>query len=479
MKTVMGRIQQRNRFRGLSCLLGGGLLLIALIVPAYGAKSEAGKAQVFKLREVSMFEKGNSDFERGQASECKDQPLAEVKAYPDFKSAKPIYGTVRFGAKHEEPDSGLLFHFAVDESEGTGTGHDRFYFDLDRDLNLRNDAVVLRRTPAGAKPTNARTKEDVHYGLLRISFEMGAAGQRLVEIQPRLVVSEYEGKLYNRVSFVRTRYYEGDIKIGSKEFAVTLGSDFSISGRMDVSSTALILEPKDHAQPQARWWGADRLMAVHKIDGRFFTFSASPIGDELTVRPYDGELGTLTVGPGKRSVEKLAVRGSLQARERAVAVGDPGGQWSQKAVRDCRLPIGDYLPAYLTFDFGRLRIGVSQNYHSDGKPRDRAERPLVYGIQIRKDKPFVLDFANRPDVMFASPAKGLRIKRGEEIQVKAVLVDPGLDLMIRDLDDTTRKQTKDANGKALGYERDLSLDPTVLITRANGEKVAEGVMPFG
>jgi hypothetical protein len=51
--------------------------------------------------------------------------------------------------------------------------------------------------------------------------------------------------------------------------------------------------------------------------------------------------------------------------------------------------------------------------------------------------------------------------------------------MIRGLDDTGRKQTKDAEGKALGYERNLSLDPKVVITRAGGEKAAEGVMPFG
>ncbi len=91
----------------------------------------------------------------------------------------------------------------------------------------------------------------------------------------------------------------------------------------------------------------------------------------------------------------------------------------------------------------------------------------------------MLDFAAKPDVMFASPAKDQRLKLGEELQVKAVLVDPVLDFMIRNLDDSTRKQTKDTNGKALGYERNLSLDPIVLITRANGEKVAEGVMPFG
>ncbi len=89
------------------------------------------------------------------------------------------------------------------------------------------------------------------------------------------------------------------------------------------------------------------------------------------------------------------------------------------------------------------------------------------------------DFSNKPSVMFASPAKDTTLKRGETLQVSAVLTDPKLDFMIRGLDDTTRKQTKDAGGNAIGYERNLSLDPKVLITRVNGEKVAEGVMPFG
>ena len=91
----------------------------------------------------------------------------------------------------------------------------------------------------------------------------------------------------------------------------------------------------------------------------------------------------------------------------------------------------------------------------------------------------MLDFSNKPDVMFASPAKDQQVKLGESLEVKAVLVDPKLDMMIRNLDDTTRKQTKGPDGQPLGYERQLSLDPQVTITRANGEKVAEGVMPFG
>ncbi len=67
-------------------------------------------------------------------------------------------------------------------------------------------------------------------------------------------------------------------------------------------------------------------------------------------------------------------------------------------------------------------------------------RTRTYGIKIRKDEPFVLDFSNKPEVLFASPAKDKTFKPGEEISVKAVLVDPVLDIMIRRLNDTTRKK---------------------------------------
>ena len=103
-------------------------------------------------------------------------------------------------------------------------------------------------------------------------------------------------------------------------------------------------------------------------------------------------------------------------------------------------------------------------------------------MKIRKDAPFVLDFANKPDVVFASPAKDRIARPGDEVEVKAVLVDPVLDIMIRGLDDTrrTKKETvKPANGQEYRYERPLSLDPKVTISDSAGKTVAEGVMPFG
>jgi hypothetical protein len=136
--------------------------------------------------------------------------------------------------------------------------------------------------------------------------------------------------------------------------------------------------------------------------------------------------------------------------------------------------VGDYTADLLYVYYGSLRIELSHNYHSDGKPRD-SERDRKFAVAIRKDRPFTLDFSNKPDVMFASPAKDQTFHPGDTVSVKAVLVDPGLDLMIRELNDTRKKDKKGANPGA----RDKSLDPLVTITDSSGKTVSEGPMPFG
>ena len=455
------------------------LFLCVLAVPGVAgsafAAAEDGKGEVFKLREVSVFEQSEDSFLRGQTAQNQDKPFAEVKNYPAFVSKKPVYGSVRFAADYGQTNGGLLFYFAMDESKGTGKGYDRLYFDLNRDLDLRNDPVVK---PQGHPPDRASLryggiKQQVIFDLLSINFDFGPAGAQPVQIMPRLTVTLYDKEEYKQVTFVRTRLYEGEIKLGGERYQARLGDDYLIRGRLDQPGTALVLTPNAGGS-RMYWWGADRLMAAHKARGRFFMCSANPTGEQLTVRPYPGDLGTFEIGPGGRAITNLTVAGSLEAKELAVPVGGDLEGGSPKPAPRCELPVGDYLPNYITVQFGRLRIEISQNYHSDGKPRDRGGRDRVYGMTVRKGQPYVLDFSNKPDVMFASPARGQRFKPGDSIEVKAVLVDPKLDFMIRGLEDATREK---ASPESRG--RYLALDPKVLITRANGEKVAEGVMPFG
>ncbi|MGP8235701.1 MAG: hypothetical protein ACLQVW_09845 [Limisphaerales bacterium] len=128
-------------------LLVCGLLGVGVVSRIRGA-IESNNNATFKLREVSVFDKNQEPFIRGEICRCQEKPFAEVKNYPNFASKAPIFGAARFGAKAFQPDSGQLFYFAVDESRGTGKGYDRLYFDGNQDLDLRNDPVVkLQQNP--------------------------------------------------------------------------------------------------------------------------------------------------------------------------------------------------------------------------------------------------------------------------------------------------------------------------------------------
>jgi hypothetical protein len=512
----------------------GGLTLAfvfwnAAAVLAADAKTGPEEA-VFEMRERSALtpERGPSGqmLTRGQYAECGTTPFKEVKAYPKLKSKHPLYGKVKF-----DPDpanrKGVEFYFVLDESDeaeaaekkksdgqqheranedkaksagaaddGTSrdpraastpklSRYDRLYFDLNGDLDLSNDSALkpMKDPPRSALPSYSGGGEQMVFDYLSIKFDYGPGiGARPFRILPWFMASE-DGK-NNAMYFVATVAREGTIRIGQYGFTALLAQPYVITGRFDRPYTALYLTPFDPHARQRSYGGfdADMLSTFQRVDGELYTISSTPLGDKLKVRPYRGDLGLLKLGPGGRDIRDMSFSGSLRSTTAALAFGGeavPAGE--EKKVREYAFPVGDYLPSYVSVQYGALRIAVSDNYHSDGKPRDM-ERQRTYKIRIRKDKPFVLDFSVKPQVLFASPAKDQTFKPGDEIRVAAVLVDPALDIMIRRLDDTKRTEKvtlKSANGPERSYERPLSLDPTVTITDASGKTVSEGKMPFG
>ena len=227
------------------------------------------------------------------------------------------------------------------------------------------------------------------------------------------------------------------------------------------------------------WWGSWSLHSYHMIDDKFFEFMLIEEGTKIAARPYEGQLGLLRVGKGNRQLEKAQFRGSMK-QEGAVAVplGTIKEHWPE-AVTECKIPVGDYTPYIMTVTYDNLSITVSNNYHTNAQGQSEREKQTVYGISIRKDQPYVLDFSREPAVVFDEPSKDkTTFKRGEEIKFAAVLVDPDLDIMIRRLNDTSAQVEKESSS-GRKYTRPKSLDPKVVITWADGEIVAEGVMPFG
>ncbi len=80
--------------------------------------------------------------------------------------------------------------------------------------------------------------------------------------------------------------------------------------------------------------------------------------------------------PGK--LTNFSVTGSMHTRDWAVAAGGDIKDGRPVEAGRCQVPVGDYLPEYLTLQFGRLRIALSQNYHSEGKQRSRDGPPRTF-----------------------------------------------------------------------------------------------------
>ena len=256
----------------------------------------------------------------------------------------------------------------------------------------------------------------------------------------------------------------------------------------------ICLFPKDRPMDYPWWEGAQQLNSMHVIGETYYSFTTNSTGDKLFVHPYEGELGTFEVGAGGRDTHEVTITGSLLSKDTAVAIGGELKNGWPKSAQSCQVPEGNYLPGYMSISLSTLNkeisddgqseslstlsIRISNINHSDGKSNDM-NRPRIYGIKIRKDKPFVLDFSNEPEVVFASPTKGQRVKPDDELLVKAVLTDPKLDIVIGILQGKHREVITNPEGKKSRKESVGPIHPKVVILRADGEKVAEGVMPFG
>lgn len=231
------------------------------------------------------------------------------------------------------------------------------------------------------------------------------------------------------------------------------------------------------------WWGSWSLHSYHKIDDKFFEFMLIEEGTKIAARSYKGELGVIKVGKGGRELEKVEFNGSVYQQGNVSApIGTIEEHWTAP-LPECKIPVGDYTPYIMDVTYGNLSVKISNNYHTNAQGQS-ADKEIVYGMQVRADKAYVLDFSNKPMVVFEQPPKSkTSFSRGENIKFVAVLIDPKLDIMIRGLNDTSvtlDREYKDQDGKVIHTAKvPKSLDPNVVIARADGEVIAEGIMPFG
>jgi len=423
-------------------------------------------ATAFELKETSVFdlpETVRGGFLLVTYSACGTEPDEAVRRYPVFTSDKPLYGSFQVGGEQRKPETGYHYPFAIDESRGTGQGYDRIYIDLNLNGDLADDACrhPMKDVPEKALVAPGSYVAQVCFDPVTVQVTPEDDPQHRLEVIPRFF-AEKSGRSF--ATLMPTTVHTGTIRIGWKKFDAVLGHSRGILGWFNHPTTGLFLLPAGQPgdSPFPRWYGGTQLKAMHRSLGTYYRLSATPNGDRLFVWPYQGPFGELKIRAGERKVWTMLATGILESRDAAISLTEGFGGNNAPTSDSYRLPVGDYGPLMLNVKLDSLSCLLLRNSHADGKPRGRAEQgPPVYAIKIREDKPFVLDFSGKPQVVFASPAKDHRVKLGSELEVKAVLVDPALDIMFR------------------AISQGGQLNPRVVIKRADGQVVAEGTMPFG
>jgi hypothetical protein len=275
---------------------------------------------------------------------------------------------------------------------------------------------------------------------------------------------------------------KANVRIGQKEYlAILAPAGF---GRFDQPmSTRLLLTPvEDVGKPRVSL-GPDYLGAMREFEGKLYCFRTTPSGDELRFGPYHGDLGVLEVGPGGRAITELGVIGGLQSRDTFVPLGEQSPVAPKEFPRRYMVPVGDYQPVSFTVQYGRLRFSsraLTQTVQTtaDGQAPEKS----AYPIQIRKDKPVVLEFSGKPEVALLGPPKGQSFKPGDTVRFSAMLTEPWQRITITGLWDTTQQQGEvkyrigDKEVSAPNYAR---LDPDIVVRNSKGEELAKGKMPFG
>jgi hypothetical protein len=512
---------------------------------AAAAEQEAGQGfvltnpLVFALEEVPALGKEDTSgqvpyrYPRGQSVRCGPARSSEVKKYPELKSKRPLYGSVKFGGSPLEPMSGTTFHFVLDETgeaekkpaDGGGAEaktpadtpkaagkaerskpsqsrslarsaasdpldsfalpvsqqtYDLLYFDRNGDFDLTNDGVIR----LDAKPVFEALPGRPSHGLsgeMELAFDFGpAVGQRPFPIA--VAALAYQGTAF--VSFLPKTARRGKVTLGEEQYVAVLSQATMITGRYDRPSTRLELMRVDRPATTMLLQPGS-LGQIHWVGEQLVSVSASPLGDTLTIAPYRGDTGSLEIGPGGRAITELGLGGQLTSRTGTTTTlgSTPRGlSLPESLPRRYTLPVGEYGLPTMTVQHGRLRFNArTVPVRASGSASPSAKTPM-FPIQIRKDQRFVLEFSGKPEVVFMNPAKDNSFRPGDKVAVRAMLTEPWQGFQITGLWDMTRKQGETRyrlEGREVVIPQYARLDPTIAIKNPAGEVVAEGKMPFG
>jgi len=339
------------------------------------------------------------------------EPSPLVRKYPQFVSAKPLFGSFFTDiADHEErPDAGRPY--AVDESKGTGTGYDTLYLDANYNLDLTDDKPV--------KGVQSST-EDYRTCFDEIAVHDGEGGAEVV-VAPRL---EEASRVFWLVGFPPRYIREGTVRIGGRECTVTLMGGKSGSGGFDEPSTLMrvVVAASDARIGQTVLWhrydqsGIQVTLGTRfQLGDEWYSLSATPDGNQVTVHRYRGDFGVVRVSHNGKTAGNVVRGGLLRGRDGMNALlpqGEPSGAAPYEG--ELCVPAGDYVPENIG-----VSVGVPYLF---ARWRPTGEDGVTYAdrdyfLKVRKGAPCTLDVESSAEILWGQSDGDKAYTAGDTISV--------------------------------------------------------------
>jgi hypothetical protein len=270
----------------------------------------------------------------------------KIKGLSKLVSSKPY--VVEYTLDGLGDDGGLVI--VCDESKGTGKGYDTAYIDTNRNWDISDEKPISWSIDeAGGGMVTGWTEVQSHQGSL-------SSEHTNHPVMIRLSVYRGGGN-YFQVRPERKGGWRGSIESnkGKIEF-VPIDGDLFYADVNGIGHAVL--------------WTGDRHMMraseVSSIANRLYKIRVNGIGNKVSVEPYDGPAGTISV--------KISEIGGLKGRAVSLGISGATGEYSLKDLSDSSLlPVGMYTLQNCDIALGskqlnNLNISVSLTRELEVKP---------------------------------------------------------------------------------------------------------------
>ena len=267
----------------------------------------------------------------------------KLTAEPSYRSQKPLYFSVKLGT-----DADAVHTVVLDESGGTGAGHDTLYVDANNNEDLTDDQAVKGRCRKSSSyqsssfpAAEVRLKSGGEVLPYRFTSRLYAYPRRTTDASGKANTTwRFSFSLYSAC------YYRGRVQIGDESYEAALvdvnsngvfNDYFSISsrtsrGRVYATGDRLLLDLNRDGRfdrsrrdnPEAFGW------AKHlALGGRFYELSAGPDGRRIEIAPAAVKLGSLKrAGGGDFTVGLGSGDGIVQVQSREGIAVVPVGTYT-------------------------------------------------------------------------------------------------------------------------------------------------------